>query len=180
MTSNPFRDLRTRQGISQYELARRVGCTKHAILRLEQGMFENPLPVVVGYFLSTENVSQGSLYSGYQSFQIATREANARFLGPINDERLADCPATTHPLTWLRAQQRPEMSLTEVAKRLCISQSVVGYFEKRSVHQHTVPEQLITALHDADYTEAETDALSDAYCAYRSALVKARPLTLVK
>jgi hypothetical protein len=63
------------------------------------------------------------------------------------------------------------INLTELAKRLCISQSTVGYFEKSPIHQKTVPEQLITALWDADYTEQETGALKEAYADYRERVV---------
>lgn len=169
---NPFKRLRERQGISQYELGRRTGLTKHAVLRLEQGMYPNPLPTILDYFTSQfPNLSHVTLEREYTDFQIAMRQHNSRLLGDIIEE-LRLTPVGTHPLTYLRESRG--INPTELAKRLCIAQSVVAYFEKRSVHQHTVPQQLIEALWDADYTEAETHALEEAYTDYRERLKSER------
>lgn len=176
---NPFKDIRQRANLSQYELARRAGVTKHAILRLEQGMFNDPLPTLVGYYTSTFNVSRTSLVQQYAAFQIATRENNARLLGdfPINDPDTPSLPVGVHPLTYLR--ERAGFNPTSLAKALCLSQSTIGYFEKRPINQHSVPEQLIHALHDADYSSQETDWLEEAYQKYRDELVKSQDLRSV-
>ena len=175
---NPFKALRLKQGISQYELARRLKISKHAVLRLEQGMYPNPLPTVVDYFVDVAklNVSRPQLLEAYTEFQIRTREANARLLGDIPDV-LTGCAVGVHPLTFLRLSQG--LNATELAKRLCIAQNVVHYFEKRSIHQQTVPDQLIEALHDADYSEQETDALVNAYAKYRDWLRATKTLKVV-
>lgn len=172
-TSNPFRELRLRQGISQYELARRIGCSKHAILRLEQGMYYEPLPSVIDYFISHNptTLNRLTLLQEYQDFQVSIRTLNSRLLGDLILE-LTACPVGTHPLTYLRESRG--INLTELAKRLCISQSTAGYFEKSPIHQKTVPEQLIHALWDADYTEQETDALKEAYAGYREWVIEQR------
>lgn len=173
--SNPFRELRTKQGISQYELARRIGCSKHAVLRLEQGMYYEPLPSVIEYFISYyPQLNRLSLIRDYVDFQVHTRESNARLLGDLLTE-LPTVPVGTHPLTYLRENRG--INLTELAKRLCVSQSTIGYFEKSPIHQKTVPDQLIHALQDADYTEAETHALVEAYITYREHLVASRSIT---
>jgi DNA-binding XRE family transcriptional regulator len=106
--SNPFRELRLRQGISQYELARRIGCSKHAILRLEQGMYYEPLPTVIDYFVNHSpkdngSVTRYSLTQDYHDFQIHMREANSRLLGDLINE-LTACPVGKHPLTYLLAR----------------------------------------------------------------------------
>lgn len=162
---NPFKDIRQRANLSQYELARRAGVTKHAVLRLEQGMFNDPLPTLVAYFTNTFNVSRTSLVRQYEAFQIETRENNARLLGDL----LQTVPQGVHPLTYLR--EKAGFNPTSLAKALCLSQSTIGYFEKRPISQHTVPEQLIKALHDADYSSDETDWLESAYRVYRDGLV---------
>lgn len=176
---NPFRALRERQGISQYELARRVGISKHAILRLEQGMYAQPLPAVVNYFLGyfpKLYSSPSRLIQEYENFQIETRQYNSRLIGDIHTD-LTSLPVGTHPLTYLR--ENYGLNLTEFAKKLCIAQNVVFYFEKRSIHQHTVPDQLVHALWDADYTEAETDHLAEAYAGYREWITENRNFKLV-
>lgn len=173
---NPFRALRERQGLSQYEFARRCRISKHAILRLEQGMYAQALPAVLEYAESCTNLSRHTLEKDYHDFQITTRENNSRLLGDISQE-LQSTPVGTHPFTYLRENRG--LNQTEVAKRLCIAQNTVFYFEKRAVHQHTVPKQLIEALWDADYTEQETYALEEAFLKYRERLVSQQDLRLV-
>jgi transcriptional regulator with XRE-family HTH domain len=176
---NPFRELRTRQGISQYELARRVSISKHAVLRLEQGCYEKPLPSVIDYFLGHfPSITRFTLVADYEAFQYQTRASNAHLLGQSLKDELTGCPVGIHPLVFLRHNHG--INPTELSKRLCISQSTVVYFEQRSVHQHTVPEQLTKALHDADYLEADTDALVEAYKDYRTWLTSSKGLTLVR
>lgn len=176
--SNPFKLIRLENGLSQYELARRIGVVKHSILRLEQGMFESPLPSVVNYFVTNfPHTSRAKLLDDYATFQIATRESNARLLGNM-PALLKKRPATEHPLSYLRGLA--DLNPTELAKRLCISQSVVVYFEKRVIHQHSVPEQLITALQDADYTAEETDSFCRAYDKYRSLMVANQGVKITK
>lgn len=170
---NPFKDIRNKANLSQYELARRAGVTKHAVLRLEQGMYTDPLPTLLTFFTGTFNVSRTSLIRQYEEFQVQTRQNNARLLGDFTS---LTPPVGTHPLTYLR--ERAGFNPTSLAKALCLSQSTIGYFEKRPVNQHTVPEQLIIALHDADYSSDETDWLEHAYKVYRQQLVTSQGLTL--
>lgn len=175
---NPFRELRTRQGISQYELARRAGLSKHAILRLEQGCYAKPLPSVLEYFESTyPTLSNYVLLEQYREFQYETRRSNALLLGDSIVDSLKSCPVGTHPLTYLRSNR--DINPTQLAKMLCISQSTITYFEKSSIHQHSVPVQLINALHDADYTEHDTDSLKNHYAVYRKWLNASKELSLV-
>lgn len=173
---NPFKDIRLRANLSQYEVARRSGVTKHAVLRLEQGMYADPLPTLVDYFVSNYPITQSQLLQDYEDFQVATRESNTRLLGDFDDLEIA-CPVGEHPLTYLR--ERMGYNPTQLAKMLCLSQTVISYFEKRSIHQHSVPEQLINALHDADYTEQETKVLENCYETYRLRLVKTQDVRLV-
>lgn len=173
---NPFRVLRLKQGLSQYQLADRAGVSKHAVLRLEQGMYDKPLPSLIDYFLDTDTLPYQTLIQEYSDFQIATREANPRLLGDIAF-LLTQCPVGTHPLTYLRL--RNKLNPTELAKRLCISQTIIVHFEKRSIHQHTVPQQLLEALQDADYSEVEIDLFKKSYAEYRQHVLDSRELRLV-
>ena len=179
---NPFRKLRKAEGISQYELARRLGLTKHAILRLEQGCFADPLPSVVTYFVEaqgnhTKPVSKTYLLDAYREFQYETRRSNAHCLGYNLNLTLPNCPVGIHPLTYLR--EGHGINPTALSKLLCISQSTIVYFEKRSLNQATVPAQLVTALHDAEYTEEETNLLAQKYDEYRDWLRADKNLRLV-
>lgn len=173
---NPFRELRLRQGISQYELARRANISKHAVLRLEQGCYDKPLPSIIEYFAAYfPDISHYHITKEYEEFQYATRVSNAGLLGNMRD--LLTCPVGTHPLAWIRTNHG--FNPTSLAKALCISQSTIVYFERNAVHQHTVPNQLLRALHDADYTEQDTDYLVEAYFRYRAWLNASKELTSV-
>lgn len=183
LPDNPFRKLRISEGISQYDLAKRTGLSKHAILRLEQGCFAEPLPTVIQYFTDgmghlSRPVSKTYLLEAYRDFQYAVRKSNAGCLGHNLMLILPTCPVGIHPLTYLR--EGHGINPTALSKLLCISQSTVVYFEKRSLNQATVPAQLISALHDAEYTEEETDLLISKYSDYRAWLRSEKKLTLVK
>jgi DNA-binding XRE family transcriptional regulator len=179
---NPFRRLRTQEGISQYELGKRTGCSKHAILRLEQGCYAEPLPVIINYFVDTfsrtsKPVSRSYLLDAYKEFQYETRKSNAHCLGYNLLLTLPNCPVGIHPLVYLR--EGHGINPTALSKLLCISQSTIVYFEKRSLNQNTVPQQLVSALHDAEYTEEETDLLASKYQEYRNWLRADKNLRLV-
>lgn len=185
---NPFKMLREKQGISQYELARRLKISKHAILRNEQGCFDNPLPVVLNYYVENRfkgvpHLSRIDLVEAYHDFQYETRKSNALLFGdnliyqltPSKDG--GPLPVGIHPLAYLRTVYG--LNPTQVSKMLCITQSVVVYFEKKSLSQKSVPAQLVRALQDADYTEQDIDALSRAYQDYRQWLRADKGLKLV-
>lgn len=173
---NPFKQLREKQGLSQYDLACRVKISKHAILRLEQGAYQNPLPSVMEYFTSQfPNLTINGLATQYEEFQIAQRQSNAGLFGPDLIISLSSCPVGKHPLTYLITSFG--LNTTSTAKALAIAQNVIYYFEHRPVSQHTVPQQLIEALWDADYTEQETDYLKDCYTKHRSFIIAAKKVS---
>lgn len=130
-------------------------------------MYEDPLPTVVTYWVANTNTDREQLFNEYADFQIQTRLTNARLFGDLS---LSGNPLNEHPITYLRT--RASLNLTEVAKRLCLSQSTLFYFERNPIVQQIVPVQLIHALHDADYTEDETTSLENAYAIYRSYKLK--------
>jgi len=167
---NPFKDLRNQAGLSQYEVAKRANVSKHAVLRLEQGMYPDPLPTLVSYFVHNFDISKVALLQQYEAFQVKTRADSGRLLGNIESLHAQGwTPAVGHPLVWLRTTRN--LNPTELAKRLCISQTVVVYFEQRSISQRSVPEQLRGALKDAGYRDHELDALAAAYRSYREAQI---------
>lgn len=173
---NPFKIIRLQHNYSQYDISRMAKISKHAVLRLEQGMYESPLPTLVNFYVHQFKVSRAQLLSDYEDFQFETRKETGRFLGAISNLLSAVGPEH-HPLTYLR--ELKGLNPTEVAKRLCISQSAVVYFERRSIHQHTVPAQLLNALSDAGYTPAELKAFEEAYTDYRNNLISDQRFTLV-
>lgn len=168
---NPFRSIRIQAQLTQALLAKKAGVSKHAVLRLEQGMFPDPLPKLLNYYVDTFNVSRLSLIKEYSQFQIRQRERAGKLLGEDLQSALflwANSAAYgMHPLTYLRLSCRPVLNPTELAKRLCISQTVVTYFEKNPVSQKTVPVQLLQALQQAGYEDQDIYALEQAYATFR-------------
>lgn len=170
---NPFKQIRQDAKLSQYRLAARAGVSKHAVLRLEQGMFADPLPKLLNFFVDEFNVSRGSLLHNYRNFQTHTRQSSGLLLGPIeeylDDWINSDDPKiySLHPLVYLRSRARPPLNPTQLAKSLCISQTVVTYFEKRPSNQKTVPAQLVEALYEAGYSNEDVMSLVNVYAVYR-------------
>lgn len=174
---NPFRALRQRSGLSQYEIAKRAGVSKHAVLRLEQGCYDQPLPSLIEYFTEHHDITNVQLRNSYRDFQYKRRLESLDCLGESIADSLELCPVGIHPLVFLRTLEH--LNPTQLAKMLCISQSTVVHFEVRSVHQHIVPVQLIEALHEVGYTEEDTEALSESYNLYREWLNASKSLSLV-
>jgi transcriptional regulator with XRE-family HTH domain len=109
---NPFKELRNSSGFSQALLAKKIGVSKHAILRLEQGMFPEPLPKVLNWFAANYPVSPADLRADYAEFQFETRQVNGRVFGTIYMARF-NVPSK-HPFITLRGAINP----TRAAKLL--------------------------------------------------------------
>lgn len=166
--SNPFRKFRTELGISQTEFGKLCGVSKHAILRLEQGAYDRPLPAVMDYILGVSDISAYSLVDDYEEFQKAVRQQDPLIFGPMALS-LMNKPRRAHPLTYLRNLQH--LNQTELAKKLCISQTVINNFEIKYTTQHTVPKQLLQALKDNGYQHSALQALEDWYEAFRNTML---------
>jgi DNA-binding XRE family transcriptional regulator len=174
---NPFRRFRTELGLSQKDFAKKCGVSKHAVLRLEQGMYDRPLPAVMQYIVENSDLSYYALVADYEDFQKAVSSESELIFGPMA-LNLMNCPRGTHPLTFLR--NKYGYNQTSLAKALCISQTVVNNFEAKYVTQHTVPRQLLDALRDNGYKHSALVALEEWYEAYRNHKVRSNPVKLVE
>lgn len=174
---NPFRKFRAELGLTQLEFGNRCGVSKHAVLRLEQGMYDQPLPSVMELLIAN-GYDDYEVKQEYVEFQKQTRELTPRLLGHSFNMRLAGCPVGIHPLSHLRHTQG--LNQTQFAKMLCISQTVVNNFETKVANQHTVPEQIINALHDNGYTGIETHMLEEWYEAHREHVINKRRPKLIE
>lgn len=173
---NPFRKFRNELGLSQTAFGKSAGVSKHAILRLEQGMYDKPLPSVVEFVVSNSDLTHYQISEAYTSFQRAVREEDHLIFGAMA-LRLQSCPRGQHPLTYLRNLQG--LNQTELCKRLCISQTVINNFELKWQTQHTVPKQLLDALRDNGYHTSALVALEDWYEAFRRSQLTAHQVRLV-
>lgn len=169
--SNPFKRIRENQKLSQAQLADKIGCTKHAILRLEQGMFTTPLPVVLEFFADNYHVPKLALLQQYEEFQIHTRATNGKLLGEFVIDLLHWNYDHGNPLDYLLKVHG--YNPTSFAKALCINQKVVSMFlQGTPVGKITVPEQITSSLRDAGYSEDDTEMLCRKYKTYRDLYLK--------
>lgn len=173
---NPFRKFRNELGLSQTAFGKNAGVSKHAILRLEQGMYDKPLPSVVEYVTSISDLTHYQLSEQYAHYQRAVRNEEPMIFGSMN-LRLQSCPRKVHPLTYLRELQN--LNQTELCKRLCISQTVINNFELKWQTQHTVPKQLLDALRDNGYGSIDLTALEDWYEAFRRSQLDQHQVRLI-
>lgn len=186
---NPFKLIRIHAGLSQQNLANKVGISKHAVLRSEQGMYVEPLPSLLNYMCNNFPVGRLTLIQQYERFQVYTRETSGRLLGDMESELdtwhtylhsspTALSPYQLHPLVWLRTIRG--YNPTSLAKAICVNQTVVNYFEKNSINQRTIPEQLTHALKDCGYEDDELASLADAYSVYREFLLANQSFRVIK
>ncbi len=174
MTPNPFRSLRLENDETLQALTQKIGVSKQALIRLEQGTYADPLPVVLNYYSHNYHLSEHELGLRYAAYQKNQRSNHERYFG---DVRLKLEPTPTpenlsqsHPLRLLRGN----LSLTQVAKDLCIPQATLTYFERNVVQQKSVPKVLCQVLREVGHYASEVQALHVAYINYRVAIITDR------
>lgn len=159
--SNPFLDLRESLGWSQNECAKYIGVDVRAVSRLECGLYTNPLPAVVDYWVNNVGLSLTipELLTGYEDFVFTTRRANARAFGPLH----VNLTSGTHPFRVLRNYR----GLTETVKLMCVPLDTVQFWEKKWRTQKSVPKSVLLALNQMGYTQTELAKFQEAYVAWR-------------
>ena len=172
---NPFHSLRVRANLTQSAFAMECDVSKQALIRLEQGTFNGPLPRVVDYRVSYLGYNELQLVEEYEEFQALMRKRHTRYFGNITDllvrHQNSSSPIyTMHPMRILRGRINP----TEVAKALCIPQATLVYFERRVVQQKSVPKLLVQVLDSIGYRRKEIETFELAYATYRNDVVAGR------
>lgn len=164
---NPFRSIRLSNDLGLQELADKIGVSKQALIRLEQGTYDKPLPKVFAYFVESFVTSELQLMDAYEGYQTKQRLRHFRYFGELDnfDSRF-------HPLRQLR--HRIDVTPTEVAKALCLPQATLTYFERKPVQQKSVPRGLINVLNEIGYRNYEVAEFKKAYAAFRERLINER------
>jgi transcriptional regulator with XRE-family HTH domain len=161
---NPFRALRQEHNLTLDALGRLARVSKQALIRLEQGTFVEPLPAVLDYWTKYHGYSELILLDEYEGFRKDVRKSNWRMFGPALEQLYSDArDVEKHPFTFLRG----ELSITELAKRLCIPQSTLQHFEAKWITQQSVPKELISALYDIGYVPNQVDRFCRGYILWR-------------
>lgn len=160
---NPFRNLRLKSDLTLGELAAYSKIDIRALNRSEYGMYTNPLPGLVDYWVNKGVISEGVLLSEYEYYQIGVRRHNRLLFGPTLD---FSTTSNIHPLRQFRANH--SYRLVELCKALCLPLDTVQYFEKKWRVQQSVPKGLLLALNQAGYSRQQLWKFQDDYKLWRS------------
>lgn len=159
-----------------------MNTTKHALIRLEQGLYDRPLPTVVQFWLSEGRFLPGvkqsdiritelTLIDGYEEFQDETRRRNYRYFGD-GFNHLTYSASSPHPCIQLEDIARSlglPCSEIGIAKSLCVPQSTLNLWKRKYRTQQTVPKTVQSALMQIGYTRFEVKAFNDGYILWREA-----------
>jgi len=178
---NIFRALRQASNLSHEKLASRMNTSKHALIRLEQGLYERPLPTVLAFWLgegqylpgvknSGIRITELTLVEGYEHYQEETRELNQYYFGPNLDD-LRYGAGVAHPflqLKQLAAKQGHNSTGLGIAKAMCVPQASLNVWENRwRSYQKSVPKTFQSALLKLGYDRQEVRLLNLGYIDWR-------------
>lgn len=159
---NPFLSLRLKHKLTLGELAAYSRINIKALSRSEHGMYTNPLPALVDYWVNRQAISEGVLVSEYEYYQIGVRRHNHLLFGRTLEFRT---DINIHPLRQFRS--RNAYGLVDLCKALCLPLDTVQYFEKKWRVQQSVPKGLLLALNQAGYTRQQLWQFQEDYQKWR-------------
>lgn len=171
---NPFHDLRLRNNLSLIELALASNMDRKAISRLEEGMYANPLPSAVRYWVEVRSlISEGELWGMYEDYQLAQRARHPKFFG---DSLVINTATAFHPFRQLRSN-RPALhdsalvlpvGITDLCSALCLPLDTIQFWEKKWRNQQTVPKSVKVVLNQTGYTRIEIAEFENQYKVWRN------------
>lgn len=180
--ANIFKELRVASGLSHAKLAALMNTTKHALIRLEQGLYDRPLPTAVEFWLnegrflpgiknSEIRITELTLLDGYESFQEETRELNSRYFGDSLNHVSFDalCPHPCIQLADIAESLGKPYSEIGIAKALCVPQSTLNLWKRKWRTQQTVPKTFQSALLQIGYSRFEVNDFNEGYIRWREA-----------
>lgn len=159
---NPFKRIRERSGYTQEVMADKVGISKQALIRAEQGTYSAPLPALLSFYVNNFGENEYELDREYEQFQHDMRAQNYLMFGQLPDNYYAH----VHPFRTIRKNY----NCTEVAKMLCIPQATLTYFERKARRQKSVPKLLVEVLREIGYSHTSIVKFDQAYQAHREYL----------
>lgn len=174
---NPMKALRERLGWTQEDVARFADCSKNLVIRMEQGCYPEPPPVLLNFFLHNPRVRNAigqvdrlEVLAQYRQFQKETRiehygrlDPNYSFLLEFDLE--TDTPK--HPFIAWRALTG--LNPTQIAKYYCLHQALIYKFEKQHYLLNSLPQPLVDALIESGYGPVIISRLEDAFFKFKAA-----------
>lgn len=165
---NPFTTLRKRLDLSHQRLAEHMQISKLSLIRLEQGIYPDPLPTALWFWVNQQGENELHLTDSYYEFQNLTRQHYFKLFG---DSLSIDVALNIHPLSQLRRKgdgQYGDLSAMQVSKFLCVAQSTLQHFEQKWRIQKSTPKTLAHALNCAGYSAQEVNEFGEQYEDWRS------------
>lgn len=167
---NPFVTLRRKAGLTIVSLAATANVDRKAISRLEVGMYTQPLPSMLEFWVR-RGESEAELWTAYEDFQFVQRRRHKLFFGP----NLLTTSSGNHPFRQLRAR-RPSLAsgsilpvgITECCERLCLPLDTIQFFEKKWRLQQSVPKTLKNVFSQIGYSRDQISAFEANYRGWRN------------
>lgn len=146
---NPIRSARLARGMTQKGLAKLADVTPHALLRYEQGLYEEISPNIINTItLIDEELTPQNLNQQYQAFRLEKQQAACRHLYPLP---VVEANESEHPF-----KQFEDAVMTRMTGKpsrigfcilLAINPAVVLNYDKGK--QGPMPSLIRSALHNA-------------------------------
>lgn len=160
---NPFTELREAAGLTLADLAAASYIDVRALSRVENGLYSNPLPNLVDYWVKRGQANYTDLEAAYYDYVDAQRTKAHRLFGDLGAYGKGN--GLVHPFREMRAAV--PVGLTECAKLLCVPLDTLQFFEKKWRLQQSVPKPLKAALNQIGYTGDEIKSFEDSYKKWR-------------
>src|SRR5690606_33881704 len=79
--ANPFKELPVKPGLSLGDVAHYSGVDRRALQRCEYGMYTNPLPNLIKYWVRLRKATEGELLRDYEDYQTKNRARHLLLFG---------------------------------------------------------------------------------------------------
>jgi transcriptional regulator with XRE-family HTH domain len=169
--ANPFKELRVKAGLSLGDVAHYSGVDRRALQRCEYGMYTNPLPNLIKYWVRLHKATEGELLNDYEEYQTKNRTRHLLLFGLDLD---VDPLIPAHPFRQLRANrpslatgERLPVGLTECCQMLCLPLDSIQFFEKKYRLQKSLPKNLFNVLNQIGYTYKQVTQFEICYKEWR-------------
>jgi transcriptional regulator with XRE-family HTH domain len=173
VATNPLRALRDAKRLTLEAVYKGTGVSKQYLIRLEQGTYPSVPDNILRYFdIEPGTVEYQMFAEDYYRYQLTCRH-EAFETGLFTeafpyDDYVRDTDYVQHPFTyWMSLTST---NLTDVCKRLCITQSLIHRFVKEPWVIHRLPLPLVLSLREAGWSESTIEGLETAFGEYKDAL----------
>lgn len=98
---NPIKQARQARGLSQKDLAEHLGVSPHALLRYEQGLYEEISPHILNYVSGLADLPIARIKNDYRIFRLETQQRAKSLFYPLPVVRITP---EEHPFTYFRRE----------------------------------------------------------------------------